>query len=340
MDDMMVTPEGVRVEGEEIDVDSLALDDPRALDGTAMDDMMVESLDSNVVISGDMIIDSAALDSLSALPPPSDSLAINKEAVDTTSPDRIMKAWHNVRTWNLEYQMTADSMVGYFADSMSSLFGRARLWNQNNQLTSDRIDTYTKDDVIDWVDCIGSPFMTQAVEPLYPEPADADRFNQVSSRTMQASFKNGELDSTTISGNVLNYYYYMDDVGYTAAFATIECPELVVFFKDRSPSVMSWRGNTTFAIYPLDQIPADQPQRMEGFEWSPELRPASAKEISNREEKPSQRARVEAIARPGFTINMRLGKFKEMLLKENVWRDRSDLVTVTPEYFERGGFGF
>ncbi len=349
MDDMMVAAIDTTVDTTAV-VDAALSTDSTALDGTAMDDMMVVAVDSNAMVSGDIMLDSATQDSLvkgyelsdsiSSDTTLSNSLATNKVQRDTTSPDRIMRAWHNVRTWNVEYQMTADSMVGYFADSMSSLFGRPRLWNQNNQLTADRIDSYTKDNVIDWVDCIGSPFMTQALEPLYPEPADSSRFNQVSSRSMQASFKNGELDSTIISGNVLNYYYYMDDVGYTAAFATIECPELVVFFKERSPSIMSWRGSTNFAIYPLDQIPADQPQRMEGFEWSPELRPASAEEISNREQRPSQREDVEAIALPSFVIDERIRNFKELLLKEGRWNDRSDQVTVTPEYFDRVGFGF
>ncbi|MEG2479133.1 MAG: OstA-like protein, partial [Mucinivorans sp.] len=203
------------------------------------------------------------------------------DSTATPPKERVLRAYHNVRMWSMQAQMVCDSTVGYSVDSMATLYGRPILWNEINQITSDQMDIYSAEEQIDWADCTGSPFITQQVKPLHLVAQDTARFNQAEGKRLEVYFTGNELDSAVLTGNVMNYYF-MDNEGYTAAFATIECPSMIIYFEKRELREIVWEGQKKFAFYPLDQIPKDNTQRLKGFSWSPELRPLSAWEISPR----------------------------------------------------------
>lgn len=316
-----------------------------------------ESLSDSVAFYENMIADSSRYDTITKMPFESDTVLVKKmerfieqrdslsktdeipvvpEPNDTiyrVSQERIMRAYHNVRMWSRDNQSICDSAIAFSMDSVAQMHGKPIVWSENSQITAQQINAYTVNDQLDWVEFIGDPFITQAVEPKYPEPADTARFNQAKGKLMFAYFKNNEIDSVILSGNVINYYY-MENDGYTSAFVKIECADQVVFFEERKVSKMRWEGKGDWDVIPLEQVPAEMSQRIEGFSWQQDKRPKNAKEISDRELKPSRRVQMFEIPLPSWAIRNKIEAYKKEIQEKGAWTDRTDENTITVEYFQ------
>lgn len=331
------------VKNEGIAIDSTT-NDPSIIDSTISNPPIIDStlisgtIDSLAIDS--MLTDILAIDSLVIDSMLTDSALINNIKVDSAANDtlytirkeRIIRAFYNVKMWSKENQLICDSVISYSIDSTAELHGSPIIWNENNQVTSEEIIIHTANEEVDWVEFLGDPFITQLVEPKYVEPQDTGQFNQAKSKFMNVYFRNNEVDSVVMNGNVINFYY-MESDGYTSAFAKINCAQLVAFLKQRDVVKMRWEGKSDYQIFPIDKIPADQSNKIDGFSWRPELRPKNAKEISDRELKPSKRKEITSIKMPPFMIEDRIKNYKEFLIKEGNWRDRTDVNTITVDYF-------
>lgn len=254
-----------------------------------------------------------------------DSTALKADSTQKDTVERLIRAFRRVRTYRKDFQSACDSLVSYSVDSTLSMFGSPILWNENNQITAQQIDAYSKDEKMDWADFIGDPFVTQQV--------DTSRYNQAKGRSLRAFFKDNEIDMTRFNGNVLNYYYYEDEDREVVGFASIESAELEMYFKKREPTKMKWIGQAEWAIYPIDQIPEKQPQRMEGFRWITEGRATDCHQVCNRTERPSIRAVADSYTKPTFSIETEILAYKTKILEDGSWRDRVDIPIYTADYF-------
>lgn len=259
-----------------------------------------------------------------------DSITVSDSTkIEKPEKERVMRAYHNVRLWSADYQGVCDSTVSFSVDSTAIMYGKPILWSDNNQITSQQIDVYTKNEQMDWADFTGEPFITQQVLPN-----DTLQFNQASGKQMKVYFKDNEIDYTWLTGNVLNLYY-MDEDKEIVAMAVISCADLTMLFENRTPVRMIWGGQGEGPIYPIEKIPEDQTRFLEGFTWQQEIRPKNAKEICNRISKPSYRSIAEKFYKPSFSINVGMENSKTQFKANNSWRDRVDITSATPEYFEQ-----
>lgn len=258
-------------------------------------------------------------------------IVTQREELDTLEKERVVRAYHDVRTWNKDFQMVGDSTVSFSVDSTAIMFGRPIIWNENNQIMSDQIDLYTKNEELDWADFTGSPFIVQQALP-----GDTVHFNQASGKRLKAFFVKNDIDRAILTGNVLNLYYKDEDKA-LETLAAISCAELTIMFSDREPSRMIWKGSGEGTIFPIDKIPPTQPLYLEGFEWKEDLRPKSALEICQRFERPSMRKIAQGYRKPEFLINMGIEAMKSALIQNGTWRDRTDVPSVTPEHFKEQG---
>lgn len=291
-------------------VDSLSRGDSLML----ADSLTLDSL------GGGLSNDSLRMDSLGS----ADSLMIAPKS-DKDSMERVVRAYRNVKIFRSDFQAIADSVVGFSVDSVMNMYGRPILWTEQSQITADQIDAYAKDEKIDWADFIGSPFITQEV--------DTSMYNQASGKEMRAFFLNNEMDYAELEGNVMNYYYMEDEDSLVVAFAVINCAMLTMYFENQEPTKMNWSGQPEWIIYPIEDIPATQPQRLEGYTWSPQLRPANKEEITTRVVRPSIRQQCLKYRKPTFRIEQRINSYKKQILEEGIWQDRRDLPLVTADYF-------
>lgn len=292
-----------------------------------------------IVISDSLAIsEKLATDTLmitDSLPVP-DSLMISdtlpkNAAADSTKDDRerVMRAYHKVRIWSKDYQAICDSTVSFSVDSTAVMYGKPILWSDNNQITSNRVDLYTKNEQMDWAEFVGEPFIVQKALQN-----DTLMFNQASGKELKVYFKNNEIDYAWLTGNVMNLYYMEDNLE-IVAMASITCAELTIFFEAREPIRMHWAGAGEGPIHPIEKIPADQPRFLEGFTWQQEVRPKSAAEISSNIARASFRSQAEQFYQPSFSIEKRIADDKTGFTITGLWRDRNDLISVAPDYFEQ-----
>lgn len=327
-----VVNDSVIVDNKDIDdVDSIVVREADVINTVGSDTMSIVSEVEDSVsreLFEDRLFEEVAKDSISR-----DSLAVrstvavsdtvNKSEQDTT--ERLLRAFREVQIFRKDFQAACDSLVGYSVDSTMSMFGSPVLWNEENQITSEQIDAYTKNEEMDWADFIGNPFIAQRVDTV--------RFNQASGKKLNAFFKNNEIEMTLLQGNVINYYY-MDEDKEVVSFATIESAELEMYFVERQPQIMKWIDQSTWAIYPIDKIPEKQPQRLDGFKWVTKGRATTAAEICNRVVRETLRVFYSAIPRPVFSLEEKILAYRDELIKEERWKDRTDQPTYTPEYFK------
>lgn len=264
-----------------------------------------------------------------------DTIEIRRgEVLDTVEKERVVRAFHHVRIWNEGYQAVCDSTVSFSVDSMAVMHIDPILWNENNQITSDQIDIYSLNEELDWADFTGEPFITQQALT-----GDTAHFNQARGKRLKAFFKNNDIDNALLSGNVENLYY-KDEGGRLETLASITCAELNIIFFEREPSKMIWGGSGEGVIYPIEKIPASQPLFLEGYSWHEDIRPKGPWEICRRVERPSIRAEAEGYYKPTFAINAQINESKTRLTAEGVWSDRTELPSVTPDYFQSSDFLF
>lgn len=317
-------------------VDSL-VSDSLAVDSLQIDSMKVDSIAIDSIIMDSLAVDSLAVDSLKLDSLAIDSLSIDSLAVDSLTmdtvatepqPDRLLKAYNNVRSWSRDYQMKCDSVVGYSADSTTNLFGLPVIWAQNNQISSDQVTVYTKNEKLDWADFIGKPVLSQQVIE-----GDTLLFNQAIGKVFELYFRENEIDYAYMSGNVQNIYYMQEGPREITAMVAIDCSDLTMYFENREPVKMNWKGKGSGPIYPMNQIPMTQARFLEGFTWQEDIRPLSRWDICKRVARSSYRAEVEKLKKPNFKITEEMNVDKSRLLKSGKWSDRIDVPTVTPEYF-------
>ena len=254
------------------------------------------------------------------------------DSVEVMSEQKLMRAFWGVKMWSKMYQTVSDSLVGYSVDSTTIMYGNPVLWNEQNQLSAEQINIYAKDEVLDWVECIGAPFMAQKMVAPKPVPADSSRYNQAIGKQMYAYFNKGEMDSVVIDGNVMNNYY-MENEGYTSGFAHITCGEMVIFFKDRTISNIRWESSPEWSIFPIEKIDPKVPEHLEGFNWQDSIRPKSSWEISPRNLRSTMREQVRAKRKPLWNVEIKLIDFREKLLMDELWIDREDEIKNTPLTF-------
>lgn len=283
----------------------------------------------------EMLPDSlTVLDSLGRPIPDSTRVAGNNPAEKTDSLERVIRAYYDVKMYRSDFQGVADSVISYSADSSASFFGQPIIWSENNQLTADRINLYTANGALEYAEYIGEPFLTQKVEG-----ADS-LFNQAQSRYMESWFRDNEMVRTLMSGNVENFYYMSEENQPPDQFFVVTAATLTADFEERQPVRMNWGGSSNWVVYPIDSIPADQPQRLSGFSWEPELRPKDRFEITTRSVRPSVRRESEKEQQPDFVIEKQLNVRREELVEGGTWRDRSELLRVTLRDFQNSNLLF
>lgn len=295
-------------------------------------------VDTTLSVSDTMSI--AAIDPLpviptdSLTPPTSDSLFRPTADKGADSLERVIRTYYNVKIFRRDMQSVCDSLIGFSVDSTMSMFGRPLLWNENSQIAADRIDLYTKNEELDYADLIGTPFVTQQVTSTIKW--DTICYNQATGRTLKVWFRDNDVHKAQFTGNVRNFYYMENSKNRVQQFAVIDCADMIMEFRQQSPSRMIWMGSPTWKFFPIKKIPADQEQRLPDFTWEPDKRPRSRFEITTRTIRPSERARAERFGQPVFPIEKRLRELREKLVKDGTWRDRSEPIQSTMDRFLGG----
>ena len=244
--------------------------------------------------------------------------------------DRIMLGLRNVKVFRQDFQGICDSMLMFSADSTAQLHRNSVMWNELNQIASERADVYTRNQ---------KPYKVLFSEgkPLMSSEIDTTRYNQVAGKTIEAKFNDGVMYRTDVVGNAQTYYYMVDDAdGALMGYLVAEAADMTFFIEDNTVDGIMYRGNPVYTIYPMDKIPADQPQRMPDFVWYIEKKPTAEIIMGEWIINPSERERYQRMKRPQFPITYTIDRHRESLIAGGSWADRTDDITdEAKDFIER-----
>lgn len=244
--------------------------------------------------------------------------------------DRVMLGLRDVKVFRSDFQGICDSMLMFSVDSTAQLHNNSVMWNELNQITSQRADVYTRNQ---------KPYKVIFSEgkPLMSSEIDTTRYNQVAGKTIESLFNDGVMYRTDITGNAQTYYYMVDDAdGALMGYLVAESADMTFFIVDNTVDGIMYRGDPEYTIYPMDQIPPDQPQRMPEFVWHIKSRPTAEGIVGDWMINPSERSRYMAMRRPQFPITYSIERYRESLIAGGSWADRDDDISdMAKDFIER-----
>ncbi len=184
------------------------------------------------------------------------------------SAKRIL-AYHNVKVWKRNLQGLADSTSYFLNDSLLYFYEEPIFWNLNNQLEGDTVVMEVTEKEIKNMSLLQKAFLSTE--------DTIQNYNQIKGRTMKAIFEESKIDRIYVNGNGESIYYVLDENDSTNIFTLgmnrILCSDMTIRFKNEQ------LDNITFYIQPEARfIPphelTPEVQKLDGFEWRGEERPA------------------------------------------------------------------
>lgn len=326
-----------RIAARQMELDSLV--------GLRSELALVEKNDSLLGVESSLV---ALIDSLRGVNPRVDSLALAKSdsvilnrraLIDSLSRprvdsvpqksgrDRVMLGLHRVKVFRTDFQGICDSMLMFSVDSTAQLHKNSVMWNEMNQVVSERADVYTRGQ---------KPYRVLFSEgkPLMSAEIDTTHYNQIAGKTIESHFEDGVMYRTDVVGNAQTYYYMVDDAdGALMGYLVAESADMSFYIEDNQVVGIMYRGNPVYTIYPMDKIPASQPQRMENFVWYIEDKPTREQIMGEWIVNPSERERYESMQAPQFPITYSILRHRDALVAGGRWADRKDDISQLAKDF-------
>ena len=197
------------------------------------------------------------------------TIAVNAAKTDTSI--RYFLAFYHVRIYNDSLQAVSDSFHYSTLDSTFKLFGQPVVWNAKTQVTGDTMYMYTE---------------KQKAKRLYVfnngmvvNQADAALYNQVSGRTLNGYFTNGEIDFVRVKGSPAESIFYPQDddsafIGMNRSSGDV----IDIYFVKKELNKVKFVNNVDGVLYPLRQIPPEEKQ-LKNFKWLNNRRPKNKLEL-------------------------------------------------------------
>lgn len=272
--------------------DSLAFADSSSIDPVSdtlsrdMKESLLPQVDTTVsggsVALGDSLAlsDSLAVaDSLAALP--KDSTRIG-----------FLEAIRNVRIYKKNMQVVCDSLVYCDLDSLARLFKEPFIWQDiTRQYTADSISVVISNGAMEKASLMSNAFIAIQEDSLL--------FDQIKGAEMLAFFgPKGSLDRFDVLGGA-SALFYIEENETLATVNKTDSKMLSATFKDGEIQRIYYFDAPKNDGYPVVQLPPEE-QRLKGFNWQPERRPADRNAVTPLSLRPSQRKSYSA--RPKATF--------------------------------------
>lgn len=214
-------------------------------------------------------------------------------AADTlmTYPDstfRIMEAIKRVRMFSEQSQAVAGKAIFTSRDTLMKMMDDPILWNENYQVFGDSILTYMNDSTIDWAHIKNFGFIAEHIDSSY--------FNQISGKDIKGYFKEGDLKTVLVSGNVLLKFYPLESDGVITGQYSGEASYLKANLKQKElEKVVLW-PSPKGQLVPLHMLKKNQ-YFLNDFRWYDYLRPVDRYDIFREVTRKQEDAPVKHIRR-------------------------------------------
>jgi len=192
-------------------------------------------------------------------------------SANDTSDIRFFQCYHHVRIFSDSLQAVCDSLFYSARDSVFRLFTNPVIWASGSQVTGDTIYLFTKNKKADRIYAFENGFaINKSGENMY---------NQISGKTINGYFKNGEIDYMRSKGSPAQSIYYAKDesdaiVGVNNASGDI----IDMRFVNKELKKVVFVRDVTGTMYPFKQTPEDK-KKLRNFKWQDNRRPRSKFEL-------------------------------------------------------------
>jgi lipopolysaccharide export system protein LptA len=199
-----------------------------------------------------------------------DTVKNRKVLEQDSSTNRFFEGYHHVRIFSDSVQAAGDSMFYSFKDSVFRLYDDPIVWGNGSQLTGDTIYMFTENK---------KPKRLQVFEnAMAVNKVDKDFFNQVKGNTINAYFKNGNIDNLRAKTNAESIYFAQDEnkkyVGVNKSTSDV----IDMYFVNKEANKIVFRNNLKGTTYPLRQITPEQ-MKLRNFKWQENRRPKTKFEM-------------------------------------------------------------
>jgi lipopolysaccharide export system protein LptA len=200
-----------------------------------------------------------------------DTLKNRKIKKITDTAIRYFIGFHHVRIFNDSLQAVSDSLHYSALDSTFKLFGQPVVWNQKSQITGDTIYLFTEKQK--------AKRMYIYYNGLIINKADEGVYNQVAGRTLNAYFKDGEIDYARVKGSPAESIFYPQDEDSAYVGMNRSSGDVIdMYFANKEVKKIKFINNVDGILYPIKQIPADKKQ-LKNFKWQEARRPKNKLEL-------------------------------------------------------------
>lgn len=185
----------------------------------------------------------------------------------STAPDdssTIVNAYENVRIWSNKFSAISDTSRYDEQTETFELWSKPKSWHKDVQLTGPYIKAILEGGDIDRLESYPKPFAVQ-------QDTSIDRLNQIKGDTLNAYFENGNLSQIHVFGGSHLLRFTKDDSGNPDGAIDMTAPSTRIFFENGELVELKATGTIDGSYLPESEQTTER--RLEGFVWTPELRP-------------------------------------------------------------------
>jgi lipopolysaccharide export system protein LptA len=184
---------------------------------------------------------------------------------------RYFIAFHHVRIFNDSLQAVSDSLHYSNFDSTFKLFGEPVAWNGNTQVTGDTMHLYTQNKK--------PKRLYVFYNGMVINKANDAMYNQIAGRTLNAYFKDGDIDYVRAKGSPAESVFYpQDDDSAYVGMNRNSSDVIDAFFIKKELDKVKFVNNVDGVMYPVNQIPADK-KYLPNYKWLDKRRPKNKLEL-------------------------------------------------------------
>ncbi len=194
---------------------------------------------------------------------------------DTSAP-RYFIGYHHVQIWSDSLQGVCDSIAYLPRDSVMKMMGAPVAWSRESQITGDTLLLYMDSSQVRRLFVPGNALLVSR-----SGPPKANLFDQVQGKTLNAFFKNNQVDHMVVFPAAECIYYAKDEHGAYLGVNQASSERMKVFFKDNKIKRIIFEQEVKQKMSPLNKVSLPG-MRLSRFQWLEERRPASKEALFSR----------------------------------------------------------
>ena len=195
----------------------------------------------------------------------SDTTHIFAEEIELNEQDSttIIDAYKDVNVWTEKFSSLSDTLLYNSETELFRLRGNPKAWNKNIQLSGPFIFVQLDSSEVQNLTSYPKPFAVQ-------EDTITGRLNQIKGDTLVADFMNGDISKITIQPNSEVLYHIMNENNEPDGAFESTSPRTVLIFENGEMVEARMGKNQGLFLPEYTELVS---RRLEGFIWTPELRP-------------------------------------------------------------------